>query len=132
MARRRRVDILNERLFHLESRIASLSTEHERDRLVDSLYDKLRLLDDVHIFTGLDRTIPLAFFPHSSPPLSSPSVAKPGKVSYVESVIGYQPLVRRPEVCTLFGEWQPNGSEMPRHISLCLWVGCNDLISIKS
>lgn len=89
-----------------------------------ALFDKIRLLDPpAYRPPGLDRSIPLALFPHTAIPVGRPSAAQLGKVSEIESVVGYEPAVPRPQVCDLFGDWEPtDGLPIPRQLSLYLCV----------
>lgn len=122
--RRSRVEILNDKLATLQSKLASVSAKHDHDLLLGALFDKIRSLDPAaNRPPGLDRSIPLALFPHTSIPVRHPSPAQLGKVSEIESVVGYEPSVPRPQVCDLFGDWEPKeGQPMPRQLSLYLCV----------
>lgn len=124
VARRRRIDILEEKLSKLETKLATFAATHTRDLLSQSLFDKLQSLGlpSSRRASVISKKAPLALFPHATLPFMVSCPPGRGKVSEEETDVGYQPVIPRPVVCSLFGTWHPCDGPVPRDFSLCLYV----------
>ncbi|KAF8320718.1 hypothetical protein DL93DRAFT_1726094 [Clavulina sp. PMI_390] len=114
--RRKRTDILEDRIDALTAQIAALSRGHDRTIIAAKLFDKVKLLDSarrsVDSSTAPRRSGWIPAFPLTNQPYPLSDFAG-GKVESDESQEGYRPVVLRSKIEDMFARWDPEQEVTP-------------------
>ena len=118
--RRTRIDKLQERALAIEAKLGSLAIAHDRQLLSNSLCEKINSLDFTADSCHEYPEPILPIFPYNLPSL--PTNRLHGDVFAEETPVGYNPVIRRTVLDTVFAGWDPRAKSSSTVFTLYLYV----------
>lgn len=122
--RRQRIDLYQERVLDLESKLALISKTHTRGLISQSLWEKINLLNDrFSAQAGLQ--VPsqhLALWPFTTNPITAAPVHNSGKVTDEELEAGFAPSIPRDAAGQMIKTYTPSFDGRPLPTPLSLWM----------